>query len=381
MSAIACVDDVQALAQRRLPRMFYDYVAAGSWSQTTRQANRCDLDALRLRQRVAIDVARRSTASTLLGVPVAMPLALAPTGLAGLLYPDGEVLAARAAEAFGVPFVLSTMSICSLQQVCASVQTPCWFQLYLMRDRGFSAALIARAQAAGCGALMLTLDVPFMGQRHADLRNGLSVPPRVSLATLRDFATHPRWCLRMLGSRQHGFGNLAGHVGGKGDLASLAAWTASQFDAALTWDDVAWVRARWRGPLIVKGILDEDDARQAVAAGADALVVSNHGGRQLDGAASSIRMLPAIVAAVGGDVEIHLDSGIRCGQDVLKALALGARGAYIGRAWLYGLAALGQAGVTEVLRLIQRELELSMGLCGRPQIADIDASVLLPQSG
>ncbi|KAB7763059.1 alpha-hydroxy acid oxidase [Xanthomonas maliensis] len=377
MSSIASVDDLQALAQRRLPRMLYDYVAAGSWSQLTRHANRADLDAITLRQRVAVDVAQRSTRSTLLGMPVAMPVALAPTGLAGLLYPEGERLAARAAAAFGVPFILSMMSISSLEQVCAGLSTPCWFQLYLLRDRGFCAALIARAEAVGCGALVLTLDVPFMAQRHADHRNGLRVPPRLSLAALCDFAAHPRWCWRMRGRGRWDFGNLAGQVDARGDLASLAAWTASQFDAALSWDDVAWVRARWRGPLVLKGILDEEDARQAVAAGADALVVSNHGGRQLDGASSSIARLPAILAAVDGAVEVHMDSGIRCGQDVLKALASGARGTYIGRAWLYGLAALGEAGVTQVLQLIQRELELSMGLCGRPQIADIDASMLL----
>lgn len=377
MQTLTCLDDIQALARSRVPRMFYDYATAGSWSQSTVQANRRDFDALALRQRIGCDVSLRSTATLMLGQPVAMPVALAPTGLAGLIRADGEILGARAAEAFGVPFVLSTMSICSLEQVCASVRQPCWFQLYPLRDRGIVAALIERATVAGCSTLMVTMDVPFLGQRHADLRNGLSVPPRLRPAVLLDFLSHPRWALGMLRTRHRCFGNLLEYAPDRGDLQTLAEWTARQFDASLGWDDLAWIRSRWGGMLVVKGVLDAEDARQALAAGADALVVSNHGGRQLDGAVSSLRALPAIAELAAGRAEVHMDSGIRCGQDVLKALALGACGTYIGRAWLYGLGALGEQGVARVLTLIQRELELTMALCGRTRIAEIARSVVL----
>ncbi|KTT25997.1 alpha-hydroxy acid oxidase [Pseudacidovorax intermedius] len=380
---MTCVEDLRRVARARVPRMFYEYVDSGSWSESTYRANERDFQQLLLRQSVARDISRRTVATTMLGQPVAMPVALAPTGLTGMQHADGEILAARAARDFGVPFTLSTMSICALEDVAAHTgRHPFWFQLYVMRDRAFIESLIERAKAANCSALQLTLDLPVMGQRHADIRNGLSVPPRPTLRNLLDLALRTRWCLGMLGTRRRSFGNIVGHVKGVDDMASLAAWTNAQFDPSLSWADVEWIKRRWGGPLVLKGILDAEDARRAVDCGADALVVSNHGGRQLDGAPSAIRALPAVAQAVGRGIEVWMDSGVRSGQDVLKARALGARGTMIGRAFLYGLGAFGEAGVTRVLQIIQRELDLTMAFCGRTHIDDVDASVLLaPPAG
>ncbi len=377
LAKMTCVDDFRALARRRLPRMFYDYVDSGSWTENTYRSNEADFRRLKFRQRVAVDIGQRSLRAALLGEDAAMPVALAPTGLTGMLHADGEILAARAAERFGVPFTLSTMSICSIEDVAARTRRPFWFQLYVMRDRDFIGRLIDRVRAAGCSALVVTLDLQVMGQRHKDIKNGLSTPPKPTLATLLDLACRPRWCLGMLGTRRRAFGNIVGHVQGVTDMGSLAAWTAQQFDASLNWRDLAWIKDRWGGKLIVKGIMDAQDARLAVAAGADALVVSNHGGRQLDGAPSSISALPAIADAVGGDIEVLMDGGVRGGQDVLRALALGARGVMIGRAFLYALAAMGEAGVTRCLELIANELDVSMAFCGRTRIQDVDRTILL----
>ncbi len=383
LARMTCVEDLRRVARTRVPRMFYDYVDSGSWSESTYRANERDFQQLLLRQRVARDISQRTVATTMLGQPGAMPVALAPTGLTGMQHADGEILAARAARDFGVPFTLSTMSICALEDVAAHTgRHPFWFQLYVMRDRAFIESLIERAKAANCSALQLTLDLPVMGQRHADIRNGLSVPPRPTLRNLLDLALRTRWCRGMLGTRRRSFGNIVGHVKGVDDMASLAAWTNAQFDPTLSWTDVEWIKRRWGGPLVLKGILDAEDARRAVDCGADALVVSNHGGRQLDGAPSAIRALPAIAQAVGRGIEVWMDSGVRSGQDVLKARALGARGTMIGRAFLYGLGAFGEAGVTRVLQIIQRELDLTMAFCGRTHIDDVDASVLLaPPAG
>jgi len=380
MPVITHVEDLRVLARKRVPRMFYDYADSGSWTEGTYRANEADFGRIKLRQRVAINLENRSTATTMVGVPVRMPVALAPTGLTGMQHADGEILAARAAEKFGVRFTLSTMSICSIEDVAAHTTQPFWFQLYVMRDRGFVERLIERARAAGCDALVLTLDLQILGQRHKDIRNGLSAPPRPTLANLVNLATKPLWCLGMLGTRRRQFGNIVGHVEGVSDMGSLAAWTASQFDPRLSWADVEWIKRRWGGKLILKGIQDVDDARLAVDSGADALIVSNHGGRQLDGAQSSIEALPAVVAAVGSKIEVHMDGGIRSGQDVLKAWALGARGTYIGRAFLYGLGALGESGVTQCLELIHKELDLTMAFCGHTDIRRVDRSVLLPQT-
>ena len=377
MPVITCIEDLRQLAQRRVPRMFYDYADSGSWTESTYRANESDFQALKLRQRVAVNMENRSTATTMVGQQVAMPVALAPTGLTGMQHADGEILAAQAAEAFGVPFTLSTMSICSIEDVAARTSNPFWFQLYVMKDRGFIERLIDRARAARCSALVLTLDLQILGQRHKDLKNGLSAPPKPTLANLINLATKPRWCLGMLGTPRRQFGNIVGHVKGVDDMGSLSDWTAKQFDPALSWDDVAWIKERWGGKLILKGIQDVEDARLAVQSGADALIVSNHGGRQLDGAESSIRALPAIVEAVGSEIEVHMDGGIRSGQDVLKAWALGARGCYIGRAFLYGLGAMGRPGVAKVLEIIHKELDLSMAFCGRTRITDVDKSILL----
>ena len=377
MPTITCLEDLRRLAMRRAPRAIFDYVDRGSYDETTLRANRADLDALRLRQRVMIDVDRRSLSTTMLGQPVAMPVALAPTGLTGIMHADGEILAARAAQAFGVPFTLSTVSICSIEAVRAAVEQPFWFQLYVMRDRGFAASLVERARTAQCSALMLTADLQIQGQRHRDIKNGLTVPPKLTLRNALDIASKPRWALGMLRTRHRGFGNLAGHIpgGGKG-LGTLAQWIASQFDPGLSWKDVAWVRSLWPGKLIVKGILDPEDARAAVDAGADALVVSNHGGRQLDGAPSSIAALPQVAEAVGGRCEVWFDSGVRSGQDVLKALALGAGATLIGKAFLYGLGAMGERGVTTALELIGKELDVSMALTGTRDVRDIGPQVL-----
>jgi len=377
LNKITCVEDFRRVARRRVPRMFYDYTDSGSWTESTYRANESDLQALKFRQRVAVDIARRSLRTRLLGEDVAMPLALAPIGLTGMQRADGEILAARAAERFGVPFTLSTMSICSIEDVAARTSRPFWFQLYVMRDRDFIGRLIDRARAARCSALMVTLDLQVMGQRHKDIKNGLSTPPRPTLANLANLALKPQWCLEMLRTPRRAFGNIVGHAKGVADMRSLASWTAEQFDATLNWGDLAWIKERWGGKLIVKGILDEQDARRAVDAGADALVVSNHGGRQLDGAPSSIAALPAIAQAVGDRIEVLMDGGVRSGQDTLRALALGARGVLVGRAFLYALAAYGEAGVLRCLELMANELDVSMAFCGRTRIQDVDRRVLV----
>ncbi|MET0441829.1 MAG: alpha-hydroxy acid oxidase [Casimicrobiaceae bacterium] len=378
MSAITTIEDLRVLAQKRVPRMFYDYADSGSWTESTYRANEADFARIKLRQRVAVNMEGRSTATKMIGVDVRMPVAIAPTGMTGMQHADGEILGAKAAEAFGVPFTLSTMSICSIEDIAANTKAPFWFQLYVMRDRDFVERLIDRAKAANCGALVLTLDLQVLGQRHKDLKNGLSAPPKPTIANMLNLMTKPRWCLGMLGTKRRQFGNIVGHVKGVGDMSKLSEWTATQFDPRLNWDDVEWVKKRWGGKLILKGILDSEDAKLAVASGADALIVSNHGGRQLDGAPSSIQALPAVVDAVGSQIEVHLDGGIRSGQDVLKAWALGARGTYIGRAFLYGLGAMGQAGVTKALELIRNELDITMAFCGHTNIATVDRNILLP---
>ena len=365
------IHDYQQLARRRVPRMFYDYADSGSWTESTYRANETDFNKLKFRQRVAVDMTNRSTATTMIGQQVAMPVALAPTGLTGMQWADGEIKAARAAEKFGVPFTLSTMSICSIEDIAAHTEKPFWFQLYVMRDRDFIGRLIDRAKAAGCSALVITLDLQILGQRHKDLRNGLSAPPKFTLNSIAQLMSKPAWGLRMLGTRRHGFGNIVGHVTGVEDLSSLSEWTAKQFDPKLSWDDIAWIKERWGGPIIIKGIMDPEDAKSAVKTGADAIIVSNHGGRQLDGAPSSIEALPAILDAVGNDIEVHFDGGIRTGQQILKAIALGAQSTYIGRAFLYGLGAAGEQGVTDVLNILHKELDISMALCGERDILNV----------
>ncbi|MFG1507316.1 alpha-hydroxy acid oxidase [Saccharospirillum sp. HFRX-2] len=365
------IHDYQQLARRRVPRMFYDYADSGSWTESTYRANETDFNKLKFRQRVAVDMTNRSTATTMIGQKVAMPVALAPTGLTGMQWADGEIKAAKAAEQFGVPFTLSTMSICSIEDIAAHTEKPFWFQLYVMRDRDFIGRLIDRAKAAGCSALVITLDLQILGQRHKDLRNGLSAPPKFTLNSILQLMSKPAWGLRMLGTKRHGFGNIVGHVSGVEDLSSLSEWTAKQFDPKLSWDDIAWIKERWGGPVILKGIMDPEDARSAVKTGADAIIVSNHGGRQLDGAPSSIEALPAILDAVGNDIEVHFDGGIRSGQQILKAIALGAQSTYIGRAFLYGLGAAGEQGVTDVLNILHRELDISMALCGERDILNV----------
>ncbi|MBS1174470.1 MAG: nitronate monooxygenase family protein [Burkholderiaceae bacterium] len=376
MPIITQIEDLRRLAQKRVPRMFYDYADSGSWTESTYRANQSDFNDIKLRQRVAVDMTNRTTATTMVGQTVSMPVALAPTGLTGMQHADGEILAARAAREFGVPFTLSTMSICSIEDVAEHAGQGFWFQLYMMKDRAFMSRLIARAKAAQCGALVLTLDLQILGQRHKDIVNGLSAPPKLTLKNMLNIATKPRWALGMLGTQRRQFGNIVGHVTGVDDMSSLSTWTAQQFDPSLNWDDVAWVKSQWGGKLIIKGILDVEDARLAAASGADALVVSNHGGRQLDGAESSIRVLPRIVDAVGDTIEIHMDSGIRSGQDVLKARALGARGVYIGRAFLYGLGAMGQAGVRSALEIIHKELDVTMALCGHRDIENVGRDII-----
>jgi L-lactate dehydrogenase (cytochrome) len=378
---VTCIEDLRLLAKRRVPRMFYDYADSGSWTESTYRANESDFSKLKFRQRVAVNMEGRSLRTTLIGQDVSMPVAIAPTGLAGMQCADGEMLAARAAARFGVPYTLSTMSICSLEDIAAATRSPFWFQLYWMRDRAFMEALIERARAAGCSALMITLDLQVLGQRHKDLRNGMTAPPKPTLGNLINLALHPRWCLSMLGTRRRSFGNLVGHAKNVSDVSSLSAWTKEQFDPRLDWSDIEWIKQRWGGKLILKGIMDVEDARLAVNSGADALVVSNHGGRQLDGAPSSIAALPAIVDGVGRDIEVWLDSGIRSGQDALRAIAIGARGVMIGRAYLYGLGAMGEAGVTRCLEIIRNELDITMAFCGRTDIRQVDRSILLPGSG
>ncbi|MBL0088219.1 MAG: alpha-hydroxy-acid oxidizing protein [Ideonella sp.] len=378
MPVITTIEDLRQLAQRRVPRMFYDYADSGSWTESTYRANESDFQAIKLRQRVAVNMENRSTATKMVGVDVRMPVAIAPTGLTGMQHADGEILAAKAAEQFGIPFTLSTMSICSIEDIAAHTKAPFWFQLYVMRDRDFIERLIDRAKAANCGALVLTLDLQIIGQRHKDLKNGLSAPPKLTIGNILNMMTKPRWCLGMLGTQRRQFGNIVGHVKGVTDMGNLSAWTSQQFDPRLNWGDVEWIKKRWGGKLILKGIQDVEDARLAVDSGADALIVSNHGGRQLDGAESSIRAVPAIVDAVGSGIEVHMDGGIRSGQDVLKAWALGARGTYIGRAFLYGLGAMGEAGVSKALEIIRNELDLTMAFCGRTQMHQVDRSILLP---
>jgi L-lactate dehydrogenase (cytochrome) len=379
MPVITNIEDLRVMAEKRVPRMFYDYADSGSWTEGTYRSNETDFQKIKLRQRVAINMDGRSTASTMIGQKVAMPVALAPVGLTGMQHADGEILAARAAKAFGVPFTLSTMSICSIEDVAQGTGNhPFWFQVYVIKDRGFIERLIERARAANCSALVLTLDLQIIGQRHKDLKNGLSAPPKMTLPNILNMMTKPRWGLGMLGTKRRVFGNIVGHVTGVEDMGSLSQWTASQFDPTLNWNDVEWIKKRWGGKLILKGIQDVEDARLAVSSGADALIVSNHGGRQLDGAESSIRALPAIVDAVGKEIEVHMDGGIRSGQDVLKARALGARGTYIGRAYIYGLGAMGEAGVAKSLEIIRKELDTTMALCGRTDIDAIDKSILLP---
>ena len=378
MPVITNIEDLRLLAQKRVPRMFYDYADSGSWTESTYRANESDFQRIKLRQRVAVNIENRSTRSQMIGVDVAMPVAIAPTGMTGMQHADGEILGARAAQKFGIPFTLSTMSICSIEDIAAATTVPFWFQLYVMRDRDFVERLIDRAKAANCGALMLTLDLQILGQRHKDIKNGLSAPPKPTLANLINLATKPRWCMGMLGTRRRSFGNIVGHAKGVSDLSSLSVWTADQFDPSLNWGDVEWIKKRWGGKLILKGIMDAEDARLAADSGADALIVSNHGGRQLDGAPSSISALPAIVEAVGSRIEVWMDGGIRSGQDVLKALALGAKGTLIGRSFLYALGAMGEEGVTQCLQVIAKELELTMAFCGHTQIGTVDKNILLP---
>ena len=379
MTVITNIEDLRVLAQRRVPRMFYDYADSGSWTEGTYRANSSDFQAIKLRQRVAVNMENRSTATTMIGQPVAMPVAIAPTGLTGMQHADGEIKAAKAAKKFGIPFTLSTMSICSIEDVAKETGGhPFWFQLYVMKDRDFIERLIDRAKAAKCSALVLTLDLQIIGQRHKDLKNGLSAPPKLTLANIINIMTKPRWAMGMLGTSRRQFGNIVGHVKGVTDMGNLSAWTAQQFDPALNWGDVEWIKKRWGSKLIIKGIQDVEDAKLAANSGADALIVSNHGGRQLDGAQSSIQALPPIVDAVGKQIEVHMDGGIRSGQDVLKARALGAQGTYIGRAFLYGLGAMGEEGVTKALEIIHKELDLTIAFCGHTQIKTVDKSILLP---
>ena len=379
MAVITNIEDLRVLAQKRVPRMFYDYADSGSWTESTYRANEDDFKAIKFRQRVAVNMENRSTRSTMIGTDVAMPVAIAPTGLTGMQHADGEIHGAQAAKKFGIPFTLSTMSICSIEDIAeATGRHPFWFQLYVMKDRDFIERLIDRAKAANCSALVITLDLQILGQRHKDLKNGLSAPPKLTLANILNIATKPGWALGMLGTKRRQFGNIVGHVKGVADMGSLADWTAKQFDPALNWGDVEWIKKRWGGKIILKGIQDVEDARLAVNSGADALIVSNHGGRQLDGAQSSIGALPAIVEAVGQQIEVHMDGGIRSGQDVIKAIALGAKGTYIGRSFLYGLGAMGEAGVTKALEIIHKELDLTMAFCGHTNIKTVDKSILLP---
>ncbi|HYC41773.1 MAG TPA: alpha-hydroxy acid oxidase [Noviherbaspirillum sp.] len=378
MPIITNIEDLRVLAQKRVPRMFYDYADSGSWTESTYRANSSDFERIKFRQRVAVNMDNRTLKTTMAGQEVFMPVAIAPTGLTGMQHADGEILAARAAEKFGIPFTLSTMSICSIEDIAAHTSAPFWFQLYVMRDRDFIRRLIDRAKAAKCSALVLTLDLQVLGQRHKDIKNGLSAPPKLTIPNIINMMTKPRWCLGMLGTPRRTFGNIVGHASSVSDMSSLSAWTAQQFDPTLSWNDVEWIKKHWGGKLIIKGILDVEDAKLAAQSGADALIVSNHGGRQLDGAPSSIAALPAIVDAVGDKIEVHIDGGIRSGQDVIKSLALGAKGAYIGRAFLYGLGAMGEAGVTKCLEIIHKELDLTMAFCGVTDVKKVDKNILLP---
>lgn len=376
---ITCIEDLRVIAKRRVPRMFYDYADSGSWTESTYRSNETAFQKIKFHQRVAVNMGNRSLETTMIGENVTMPVALAPTGLTGMQHADGEILAARAAEKFGVPFTLSTMSICSIEDVAEHTSRPFWFQLYVMKDKGFVERLINRAKAAKCSALVITLDLQILGQRHKDIKNGLSSPPKPTLRNLINLATKPYWCWHMLQTKRRTFGNIVGHASGVSDTSSLSAWTSQQFDPALSWDDVAWIKDKWGGKIIIKGIMEPEDARLAVKSGADALIVSNHGGRQLDGALPSIEALPAIVDAVGkDDIEIYLDSGVRSGQDVIRSVAMGARGVFIGRPFLYGLGALGEAGVTKALEVIYNEADLTMAFCGLRNIKDVNKSILVP---
>ena len=377
MPVITCIDDLKRLYKRRVPKMFYDYTESGSYTEQTFRDNTQDFARLRLRQKVAVDMTGRSTASTMLGQKVAMPVALAPVGMTGMQHADGEIKAAKAAQAMGVPFTLSTMSICSIEDIAEHTTAPFWFQLYVMKDNDFVDAAIARAKKAGCSALVVTLDLQILGQRHKDPKNGLSAPPRLTLPNILNIATKPQWALDMLQTKRRSFGNIVGHAKGVGDMASLMSWTNEQFDPQLDWTKIARIRDQWGGKMILKGILDVEDAKAAADFGADAIIVSNHGGRQLDGAVSAISMLPQVVRAVGDRTEVYMDSGIRSGQDVLKALALGAKGTFIGRSYIYGLGAMGQAGVTKALEVIQKELDISMALCGVQKATDLNRDNLL----
>jgi len=381
MKTITCIEDLRALARRKVPKAFFEYADSGSYNEETLRANRADLETIKLRQRVMVDVSERSLATTIVGQKVSAPLALAPIGLCGMQYGDGEILSAQAAEEANIPFILSTMSICSIEQVATATTKPFWFQLYVIRDRSFSKDILMRAATAGCNALVLTVDLQVLGQRHRDIRNGMTVPPDITLRNVIDIATKPSWALSILKGKSKTFGNLAGHVKGMDDVTSLAQWTNSQFDPALNWKDVEWIKKIWPGKLIIKGLLDVDDAKTAVKLGADAIVVSNHGGRQLDGAPSSISALPAITQAVGSETEVLFDGGIRTGADMLRALALGARACLIGRAYVYGLGAGGKAGVAKAIDILQKELSVAMALTGTTRVADIGPQVLVVGEG
>lgn len=376
MKVITCIEDLRVLHQRRVPRMFYDYAESGSWTQSTFRRNAEVFSEIQLRQRVAKDISQRSIEGQMLGESWAMPVALAPTGLTGMQHANGEILAAQAAEAFGVPFTLSTMSICSIEDVAANTQKPFWFQLYVMKDREFISALIQRAKAANCSALVLTLDLQIIGQRHKDVKNQMTAPPKLTLTNLINMATKPRWCMGMLATRRHSFGNVVGHAKGVENLTSLSEWSAEQLDPALSWDDVAWVQEQWGGKLILKGIMDSEDAGIAAGLGVDAIIVSNHGGRQLDGAPASMDVLPDVIDAVAGRCEVWLDGGIRSGQDVFKAKAMGAEGTLIGKAFLNGLGALGKIGVTQCLEIIAKELDLTMAFCGKTKLSEVGGDVI-----
>ena len=376
---ITCIEDLRKMAKRRVPRMFYDYADSGSWTESTYRSNEAAFQKIKFHQRVAVNMENRSLETTMIGEKVHMPVAIAPTGLTGMQHADGEILAARAAEKFGVPFTLSTMSICSIEDVAEHTSRPFWFQLYVMKDKPFVEKLINRAKAARCSALVITRDLQILGQRHKDLKNGLSSPPKPTPRNLMNLATKPYWCWNMLHTKRRYFGNIVGHVTGVDDMSSLSSWTSQQFDPALSWDDVAWIKDKWGGKVILKGIMEPEDARLAVKSGADALIVSNHGGRQLDGALPTIEALPAIVDAVGNDnIEIFLDSGVRSGQDVIRAVAMGARGVFIGRAFLYGLGAMGEAGVTKALEIIYNEADITMAFCGLRNIKDVNRNILVP---
>lgn len=380
LSKITCIEDLRKVAKRKVPKMFYDYVDCGSYTQSTYYANTSDYERLKFRQRVAVDISNRSTATTMLGEKVAMPLAISPTGITGMQRADGEILAAKAAEAFGVPFTLSTMSCCSIEDVAANTTRPFWFQLYMMKDRDFMSRLIQRAKQAGCSALVVTLDLQVLGQRHLDIKNGLSTPPNPTLRNLLNLMTKPEWCWHMLHTKRRSFGNIVGHVPGAENMKVLSLWTAQQFDATLNWNDLEWIKAQWGGKLILKGILDARDAELAVKHGADAIVVSNHGGRQLDGAPSTIQALPSIVHHIkqlNNNIEIFIDGGIHTGQDILRAYAMGADAVMIGRAFLYGLGAYGQAGVYRALELLQKELDTSMAFCGHTHIENVNSDILI----